>query len=159
MTSVLAIWTLYLVARQRLGIFDRCRAGRFRIGFIDRLARNRRFRLGGAIRFRAQRRSTRSAALRLRPSRRSSRSGNRSICGWRTSGKRSWRRPGGVGTWISVMISPGARTVLPGTLTSKKFSALILRVLVTTVAFKAMRAGAISLGWTAMHLLTLPKIE
>src|SRR5512139_3060965 len=66
---------------------------------------------------------------------------------------------GGAGTWISVMISPGRRTVLPGNLTSKKFSALILRVFVTMLAFNAMRAGAMSLGWTAMHLLTLPKIE
>src|SRR5512139_1647596 len=64
---------------------------------------------------------------------------------------------GGAGTWISVMISSGASTVLTGTLTSKKFSAGMGRLLVTILASRAIRAGATSLGWTAMHILTAPK--
>ena len=45
LTMTLAICTLYLVAVKRFGVFHGRRSGRFRIRFIDRLARDGRFRL------------------------------------------------------------------------------------------------------------------
>jgi hypothetical protein len=42
--------------------------------------------------------------------------------------------------------------------TSQGFSASIVRLLVTILAFKATRAGAVSLGLTAAQDLTRPKM-
>src|SRR5512141_1766899 len=65
----------------------------------------------------------------------------------------------GVGIWISVMISSLASTVLPGTLTSQKSCAATVRLDVTILASSATSAGAVSLGLTATHPFTAPKIE
>ena len=48
---------------------------------------------------------------------------------------------------------------LTASLASKKFAASIVRLVVTTRALSAIRAGAVSLGGTAMQLPTAPKIE
>src|SRR5512139_717062 len=65
----------------------------------------------------------------------------------------------GEGICISVTISSGARTVDPGTVISQNFSASINLLLVLILAFSATRAGAVSLGLTAKHILTAPKME
>ncbi len=66
----------------------------------------------------------------------------------------------GVGTKIFVTISLRSRIVEPAPFSALKNSSIgICRLVVVTTALSATRAGAVSLGLTAMHLQTAPKIE